>query len=72
MALAHRVIERLPAQQAGYVRATVDRAFLDGLQVSALVCAGVALGAAIVVGWLLPARAQLSTPSSETAALAKA
>jgi EmrB/QacA subfamily drug resistance transporter len=72
MALAHRVIEQLPAQQAGYVRATVDRAFLDGLQVSALVCAGIALGAAIVVGWLLPARAQQSTPSSETAALTKA
>jgi hypothetical protein len=34
----------------------VDRAFLDGLQVSSLVCAGIALGAAIVVGWLLPAR----------------
>jgi hypothetical protein len=26
------------------------------LQVSSLVCAGIALGAAIVVGWLLPAR----------------
>jgi EmrB/QacA subfamily drug resistance transporter len=56
MALAHTVIQRLPAQQAGHVRAAVDRAFLDGLQVSSLVCAGIALGAAIVVGWLLPAR----------------
>ncbi|OBG95767.1 transporter [Mycobacterium sp. E3251] len=56
MALAHRVIEQLPAQRAGGVRAAVDRAFLDGLQVSSLVCAGIALGAAIVVGWLLPAR----------------
>ncbi|OBH89120.1 MFS transporter [Mycobacterium sp. E2733] len=56
MALAHRVIQQLPAPQAGYVRGVVDRAFLDGLQVSSLVCAGVALGAALVVGWLLPAR----------------
>lgn len=56
MALAHRVVEQLPAQQAGGVRAAVDRAFLDGLQVSSLVCAGIALGAAIIVGWLLPAR----------------
>jgi EmrB/QacA subfamily drug resistance transporter len=56
MALAHTVIERLPAQRAGHVRDVVNHAFLDGLQVSALVCAGIALGAAIVVGWLLPAR----------------
>jgi hypothetical protein len=72
MAFAHRVIQQLPAQQAGSVRATVDRAFLDGLQVSSLVCAGIALGAAIIVGWLLPARAQQSTPSPETAALTTA
>ncbi|GAB1813897.1 MFS transporter [Mycobacterium sp. MUNTM1] len=56
MAVAHTVIQHLPAQQAGHVRTAVDRAFLDGLQVSSLVCAGIALGAAIVVGWLLPAR----------------
>jgi predicted MFS family arabinose efflux permease len=56
MGLAHTVIERLPAQQAGHIRDVVNHAFLDGLQVSALVCAGIALGAAIVVGWLLPAR----------------
>jgi EmrB/QacA subfamily drug resistance transporter len=56
MALAHRVIEQLPAQRAEYVRGVVDHAFLDGLKVSSLVCAGIALGAAIIVGWLLPAR----------------
>jgi EmrB/QacA subfamily drug resistance transporter len=56
MALAHKVIEQLPAQRAGYVRDAVDQAFLDGLQVSTLVCAGIALGAAIVVGRLLPSR----------------
>jgi hypothetical protein len=54
MALAHKVIEQLPAQRANGVRAAVDHAFLDALQVSTLVCAGIALGAAIVVGWLLP------------------
>ena len=36
-------------------RNAVNHAFLHGLQVSTLVCAGIALGAAIVVGWLLPA-----------------
>jgi hypothetical protein len=55
MALAHKVIEQLPAKQAGSVRDAVNHAFLDGLQASSLVCAGIALGAAIVVGWLLPA-----------------
>lgn len=54
MALAHKVIEQLPAERAGQVRDAVNHAFLAGLQVSALVCAGIALGAAIVVGWLLP------------------
>jgi EmrB/QacA subfamily drug resistance transporter len=56
MALAHRVIAQLPAQQSGHVRDVVNHAFLDGLQVSSLACAGIALGAAIVVGWLLPSR----------------
>lgn len=70
MAFAHTVIGRLPAPQAGHVRAVVDRAFLDGLQVSSLVCAGIALGAAIVVAWLLPARQQETqpTPTTERAA----
>jgi EmrB/QacA subfamily drug resistance transporter len=70
MALAHGVIQQLPAQQAANVRGAVNQAFLDGLQVSSLVCAGIALGAAIVVGWLLPARARQSTPSPAIAALA--
>ncbi|OBI42357.1 MFS transporter [Mycobacterium sp. E796] len=67
MAVAHTVIGRLPIQQAGHVRAVVDRAFLDGMQVSSLVCAGIALGSAIVVAWLLPARARQATPSPELA-----
>jgi EmrB/QacA subfamily drug resistance transporter len=65
MAFAHTVIGRLPVQQAGQVRAVVDRAFLDGMQVSSLVCAGIALGSAIVVAWLLPARARQAAPSHE-------
>jgi EmrB/QacA subfamily drug resistance transporter len=55
MAVAHKVLEQLPPQRADSVRATVNYAFLHGLQVSTLVCAGIALGAAIAVGWLLPA-----------------
>jgi fucose permease len=54
MAVAYTVIGQLPAEQAGGVRDAVNHAFLDGLQVGTLVCAGIALGAAIVVGWLLP------------------
>jgi EmrB/QacA subfamily drug resistance transporter len=65
MALAHTVIEQLPAERAGYVRQAVNHAFLDGLQVSALVCAGIALAAAIVVGWLLPARPGPATHVTE-------
>jgi hypothetical protein len=56
MAMAHSVIGRLPGEQSGNVRDAVNRAFLDGLQVSALVCAGIALAAAVGVAWLLPAR----------------
>jgi EmrB/QacA subfamily drug resistance transporter len=65
MALAHTVAGHLPAERAGYVRDTVNHAFLDGLQVSALVCAGIALAAAIVVGWLLPARPGPATHVTE-------
>src|SRR5262249_337917 len=56
MALGHSVIRQLPGERAGGVREAVNHSFLDGLQVSTLVCAGIALGAAIVVGWLLPSR----------------
>jgi fucose permease len=56
MALAHKVIEQLPAEHAGQVRDAVNHAFLNGLQVGSLVCAGIALTAAIVVAGLLPAR----------------
>jgi hypothetical protein len=56
MAAAHQVIGQLPHDIVPDVRAAVDAAFLDGLQVGSLVCAGIALGAAVVVAWLLPAR----------------
>lgn len=58
MALAHKVIEQLPAEHAGPVRDAVNRAFLDGLHVGSLVCAGIALAAAIAVAALLPPRQQ--------------
>jgi EmrB/QacA subfamily drug resistance transporter len=69
MAVAHTVIGRLPGQQAAVVRDAVNHAFLDGLQVGSLVCAGIALAAAIVVAWLLPARLAQATPSATTTAL---
>jgi len=67
MAAAHEVITRLPAAQAGNVHAAVDRAFLDGLRVGSLVCAGIALVAAIVVAWLLPAREPARLPNTAQA-----
>ena len=57
MAAAQRVIHQLPQPVIPDVRAAVNTAFLDGLQIGSLVSAGIALGAAIVVAWLLPARA---------------
>ena len=58
MAAAYQVIGRLPQQAIPDVRAAVNAAFLDGLQVGSLVCAGIAVGAAVIVAWLLPARAR--------------
>jgi EmrB/QacA subfamily drug resistance transporter len=55
-AAAYRVIGQLPAAQAAGVRDAVNHAFLGGLQIGSLVCAAVALAAAIVVAVLLPAR----------------
>jgi hypothetical protein len=58
VAAAHKVIEQLPASIAPGVRTSVNAAFLDGMQVGSLVCAGIALAAAIVVAVMLPARAR--------------
>jgi EmrB/QacA subfamily drug resistance transporter len=65
MAVAHQVIEQSPAGRIAGVREAVNHAFLDGLRVGSLVCAGIALSAAIVVTVLLPARARQSTVAAE-------
>ena len=61
-----QVIGRLPQQAVPDVRAAVNTAFLDGLQVGSLVCAGIAVGAAVIVAWLLPARARQAADRSGT------
>ena len=57
MAAAERLIGQLPARRITDVHDAVNRAFLDGLQVGSLVCAGIALGAAVIDAALMPARA---------------
>jgi fucose permease len=57
-AAAYKVIGQLPAVQAVGVRDAVNHAFLGGMQIGSLVCAGIALAAAVVVAVLLPARAR--------------
>ena len=66
MAAAYRVIGQLPAGPASGVRDAVNHAFLHGMQVGSLVCAAIALAAAVVVAALLPARARQATPSTTT------
>ena len=57
MAAAQAVIGQLPPPVIPDVRAAVNAAFLDGMQIGSLVCAGIALAAAIIVAIMLPARA---------------
>jgi EmrB/QacA subfamily drug resistance transporter len=64
MAAAYRVIGQLPQPVIPDVRAAVNDAFLDGLQVGSLVCAGIALAAAVVVAWMLPARARATADAT--------
>jgi len=66
MAAAYKVIGQLPppADRVASMRAAIDHAFLDGLRVGSLVCAGIAMGAAIVVAVLLPARERPGKPTS--------
>jgi len=69
MAAAQQVVAQLPQPVIPDVRAAVNTAFLDGLQIGSLVSAGIALAAAIVVAWLLPARArQAEQPQPEAVA----
>jgi EmrB/QacA subfamily drug resistance transporter len=73
MAAAYKVIGQLPADRAAGVHAAVNHAFLDGMRVGSLVCAAIALAAAVVVAGLLPARARRSaTEINEQAASAPA
>ena len=60
MAVAHNVVGHMPTGQIADVREAVNHAFLDGLQVGSLVCAAIAMAAAVIVAALLPARAQHS------------
>jgi hypothetical protein len=72
-AAAYKVIGQLPVVQAAGVRDAVNHAFLGGLQIGSLVCAAIALAAAVVVAVLLPARARRpatrTTESAESAAV---
>jgi EmrB/QacA subfamily drug resistance transporter len=72
MAAAYKVIGQLPAGRAAGVRDVVNHAFLDGMRVGSLVCAAIALAAAVVVAGLLPTRARQATPSTATPELVEA
>jgi EmrB/QacA subfamily drug resistance transporter len=69
---AYTVIGKLPGGHVAEVRDAVNHAFLDGLQVGSLVCAGIAAAAAIVVAILLPARVHHATSSTATPELVEA
>jgi hypothetical protein len=69
IAAAYQVIARMPQPAVPDVRAAVNNAFLDGMQVGSLVCAGIAVGAAVVVAWLLPARARQAADQLEDEAV---
>ncbi|MGH9205842.1 MAG: MFS transporter, partial [Acidimicrobiales bacterium] len=67
LAAAYKVIGQLPLPdyRVAAMRDAVDHAFLDGLRVGSLVCASIAVGAALVVALLLPARAPVITEEAE-------
>jgi hypothetical protein len=69
VAAAQKVIGQLPSDGRVDIRHVVDHAFLDGLQVGSLVCAGIALTAALVVAALLPARARQSNQTTAESAV---
>jgi hypothetical protein len=58
MAAAEWLIGQLPAGRIIDVHDAVNCAFRDGLQVGSQVCAGIALGAAVIVAALMPVRAR--------------
>jgi hypothetical protein len=65
MAAAYQGIGQLPQPVIADVRGAVNTAFLDGMQVGSVVCAGIALATAIVVAWMLPARARQAANAVE-------
>jgi hypothetical protein len=54
----------LPPAAAPAVHSAVESAFLDGQWIGSLVAAGIALAAAVVVAWLLPARERQTPPTA--------
>jgi hypothetical protein len=62
MAAAYKAIELMPVGRAGDVREAVSHAFLDGLRIGSLVCGAIALGAALIIAALLPARTRIRFP----------
>ncbi len=72
MAAAQQVIGQLPPPLIPDVRAAVNTAFLDGLQIGSLVSAGIAAAAAVVVAILLPARAKQPVPVTDAQAESEA
>ncbi len=65
MAAAEHALGQLPAPQSRGIRQAVESAFLDGVSVSCLVCAGVALAAAAAVAVILPPRTNSQEPEKE-------
>ena len=65
VAAAYKVIGQQPAGPVPGIRDAVNNAFLDGMQAGSLVCAAIALGAAVVVAFTLPARARQASPVPE-------
>jgi hypothetical protein len=63
MAVAHAVITQMPREQTAAVRDAINTAFHDGLHTATLACAGIALTAATIVAWLLPAQEATQKPT---------
>ncbi|QUR67260.1 DHA2 family efflux MFS transporter permease subunit [Mycobacterium spongiae] len=61
---AYKVIAQLPPDQVTAISDVVQHAFLDGLRIGTLICAGIAMAAAAVIAVLLPPRAP-APPSAE-------
>jgi EmrB/QacA subfamily drug resistance transporter len=69
MAGAYKVLELTPVGRVAGAREAVNNAFLHGLQIGSLACAATALGAALIVAVLLPARAGESASATAEPAL---